>query len=95
VNINLLSDEALDAVSGGLDMNPATSGSGHYSPGQKLPPAPAAAPGTEGNGPGLGPVLWGGAAKPRRPPRLAASTFIAGVRTKTTHSVHGNVSSNA
>ena len=43
--ITLLSDDALNAVSGGLDMNPATSGMGHYAPGQKLPPAPAASPG--------------------------------------------------
>jgi hypothetical protein len=42
-----LSDDALDAVSGGLDMNPATTGAGHYAPGQKLPPAPAAAPGNQ------------------------------------------------
>jgi hypothetical protein len=59
--INLLSDDALEVVVGGLDMNPATN-PGHFTPGQKLPPAPAAAPGTEGNGGILGPVFFGGTA---------------------------------
>jgi hypothetical protein len=60
--IDLLSDDTLDAVTGGLDMNPATN-PGHYAGQTKLPPAPAAAPGTQGNGGNYtGIWIWGVAA---------------------------------
>ena len=42
--ITSLSDDALDVVSGGLDMNPATNPT-HFAGIKKLPPAPASSPG--------------------------------------------------
>jgi hypothetical protein len=40
VETGALSDDTLDTVSGGLDMNPATN-PGHFAGIKKLPPAPA------------------------------------------------------
>ena len=51
--IDLLSDDALDVVSGGLAVNAATAPPGKFAPG-KLPPLPDSSPGTQGEGGGYG-----------------------------------------